>query len=121
MRRVDESRGGEMSKFLFSYRVPDDYRPSGETGQVWEDFFDSLADRKIDLGHGVIAARRLGNLGVGTRLGGYSMVEADDLEHAAALARGCPALSLGGGVEVGAVPEFPTPTASEPTARSDIE
>jgi hypothetical protein len=110
-----------MSKFLFSYRVPDDYKPGGETGRVWEAFFDSLGDRKIDLGHGVIAVRRVGNLGDGTRLGGYSMVEADDLEHAAALAADCPALSLGGGVEVGAVPEFPVPTASEPTAHSGIE
>jgi hypothetical protein len=109
-----------MSKFLFSYRVPDEYKPSRATAQAWEAFFDGLGDRKIDPGHGVVAARRLGNLSVSTRLGGYSMVEADDLEHAAALARGCPALSLGGGVEVGAVPEFPTPTASEPAAQSGI-
>jgi len=33
-------------------------------------------------------------------------VTAEDIDGAAALAEGCPALRLGGGVEIGAVPEF---------------
>jgi len=41
-----------------------------------------------------------------TRLGGYSVVTAEDIDGAAALATGCPALQFGGGVEIGAVPEF---------------
>ena len=36
-----------------------------------------------------------------TELGGYSIVSADDLSAAVAIARSCPALSAGGGVEVG--------------------
>jgi hypothetical protein len=60
----------------------------------------------VDPGHAVLATRTLGNLGAGTRLGGYSLVTAEDMEGAAALAQGCPALELGGGVEIGAVPDF---------------
>jgi hypothetical protein len=95
-----------MPRFVFSYRVPQDYQPGAETGKAWQAWFDGLGASRIDPGHGVLATRMLGNLGVGTRLGGYSMVTAEDMEEAAALADGCPALRLGGGVEIGAVPEF---------------
>jgi hypothetical protein len=54
----------------------------------------------------VVGTQTLGKLDAQTRLGGYSMVTATDLEHATVLAKGCPALQLGGGVEIGAVPEF---------------
>lgn len=96
-----------MPRFLFSYRVPEEYRPGAETGQAWEAWFGSLGSSRIDAGHAVIAARALGNLDAGTRLGGYSVVTAEDMDGAAALAAGCPALALGGGVEIGAIPEFP--------------
>lgn len=33
-------------------------------------------------------------------IGGYSVVEAKDLDHAAELAKGCPILEVGGSVEV---------------------
>ena len=36
-----------------------------------------------------------------TRLGGYSLITADDLAAAVALAKGCPALDEGAGVQVG--------------------
>jgi hypothetical protein len=92
--------------FLFSYRVPRDYQPGAETGQAWQAWFDSLGSSRIDTGHAVVATRMLGNLDAQTRLGGYSVVTAEDMEGAAALAERCPALRLGGGVEIGAVPEF---------------
>jgi hypothetical protein len=50
--------------------------------------------------------RTLSSLGAGTRLGGYSVVTAEDIDGAAALAARCPALQLGGGVEIGAIPDF---------------
>ena len=36
-------------------------------------------------------------------LGGYSLIEADDLDAALELTTGCPVLASGGGVEVGVV------------------
>ena len=95
-----------MPRFLFSYRVPTDYRPGAETGQAWEAWFGSLGSSRIDTGHGVLATRALGSLDAGTRLGGYSVVTAEDMDGAAVLAEGCPALALGGGVEIGVIPEF---------------
>jgi hypothetical protein len=95
-----------VARFLFSYRVPRDYQPGTETGQAWEAWFESLGSSRIDPGHGVLATRALGRLDAGTRLGGYSVVTAGDMDGAAALAEGCPALRLGGGVEIGAIPEF---------------
>ena len=96
-----------MPKFLFSYRVPKDYRPGPETGKAWEAWFEGLGDSRIDTGHGVVTTQALGNLGADTRLGGYSLVAAEDMEAVAALAEGCPALEVGGGLEIGAVREFP--------------
>ena len=95
-----------MAKFLFSYRVAKGYRPGAESGKAWQAWFESLGSSRIDTGHAVIATRTLGNLDAETRLGGYSVVAAEDMEAAAALAAGCPALQLGGGVEVGTIPEL---------------
>jgi hypothetical protein len=96
-----------MPKFLFSYRVPQDYRPGEETGKAWQAWFDELGGSLADLGHGVLGTRAMGTLDDGTRIGGYSVVTADDIDSAAALAKGCPALRLGGGVEIGAVLDNP--------------
>ena len=95
-----------MPRFLFSYRVPRDYQPGAETGRAWEAWFGSLGGSHVDAGNGVIATRTLGKLDDQTRLGGYSVVTAEDIDGAAALAMRCPALQFGGGVEIGAVPEF---------------
>jgi len=95
-----------VPRFLFSSRVPRDYQPGAETGRVWEAWFGSLGGSRVDAGHGVIATRALGTLDDQTRLGGYSVVTAEDIDGAATLATGCSALQFGGGVEIGAVPEF---------------
>jgi len=60
-----------------------------------------------DLGKPVLQATALGDCGAGTRLGGYSLITPDDLEAALELARDCPALQQGGGVEVGVLGEVP--------------
>jgi YCII-related domain len=91
-----------MAKFLFSYRAQQDYtigRP--DTAAAWRAWFDSMGTTLVDRGLPVVESIPLGNLGADTRLGGYSIVTADDLDAAIAIAKGCPALSQGGGVEVG--------------------
>jgi len=95
-----------VPKFLFSYRVPKDYLPGAESGKAWDAWFEILGSSRTDAGYGVVATRTLGKLDAETRLGGYSVVTAEDMERAAALAEGCPAVRLGGGVEIGAVPEI---------------
>ena len=94
-----------MARFLFSYRVPHDYKPSPKTTPTWTAWFDGMGASRLDLGSGVSESSSLGDVGPDTRLGGYSIIAADDLEAAVAIAKGCPALRLGGGVEVGTVLE----------------
>ena len=95
-----------MAKFVFSYRVARDYQPGAESGRAWEAWFERVGSSRVDTGHGVVATRTLGRLDARTRLGGYSLVTAEDIDGAAVLAKRCPALQLGGGVEIGTVPEF---------------
>ena len=95
-----------MAKFLFAYRVPRDYTPGRpQNVAAWIAWFESmgasLGASLVDQGLPVVASSPLGSSGAGTRLGGYSLVSAEDLDAALAIAKGCPALELNGGVEVG--------------------
>ncbi|HEY7947277.1 MAG TPA: hypothetical protein VID75_06355 [Acidimicrobiales bacterium] len=97
-----------MTTFLFSYRMPLDYTP-GRPGapEAWKAFFDSLGPDLVDPGNPVFESTGLGTSSDdATRLGGYSLVSADDLESAVTMAKGCPALEAGGGVEVGLITEI---------------
>ena len=91
-----------MSHFLFTYRAPDDYSAfEPETVAAWAEWFASLGSNLVDPGQPVGDARQIGACGVGNRLGGFSVVAAEDLDAAAELAKGCPGLQHGFGVEVG--------------------
>ena len=58
-------------------------------------------DSVVDRGNRVVDTNTLGRAAPDTVLGGYSLVRADDLDVAVALAKGCPILESSGGVEVG--------------------
>ena len=100
-----------MAKFLFVHCVPQDYKP-GEPKNVaaWQAWFESMGANRVDPGSAVIETSSLGNLGEGTRIGGYLVVTADDLDAALAVAKGCPSLGLGGGIEVGLIAIPPSAT-----------
>ncbi len=91
-----------MSTFLFAYRAPKNYTPGDpEAMAAWQAFFEDMGSGVVDVGNPIFARTALGNSADDTVLGGYSLVSADDLESAVAMARGCPTLKNGGGVEVG--------------------
>jgi hypothetical protein len=93
-----------MPQFLLSYRLLGDYVTGRlENATAWMAFFDGLGDHLAELGRPVVESRTLGNCEADTRLGGYSLVEAEDIEAAVTLVKDCPALDLGAGVEVGQV------------------
>jgi hypothetical protein len=69
-------------------------------------WFEKLGGAVVDPGNPVGARSSLGNCGSGSVLGGYSLITADDLEAAVTLAKGCPALAAGGGVEIGELTEM---------------
>jgi hypothetical protein len=93
-----------MPTFVFNYRMPKDYvRGGADTMAAWAAWFDSMGANLADRGNPVFESTEVGNCGDSTGLGGYSLLSAEDLESAVALAKGCPALDAGGGVEVGAI------------------
>ena len=96
-----------MPKYVLVYRAPDDYVP-GQPDAVaeWATFHESLEGQIVDFGNPVFEVSSLGNCRDNTHLGGYSLITADDLESAVALAKGAPVLGIGGGVEVGEITEL---------------
>jgi hypothetical protein len=95
-----------MAQYVFSYRVAADYAPSAETPGEWQAWFAAMGSALVDRGHAVTDYASLGEVGgSGSRMIGYSVVSAQDMDSAVALAKDCPALRVGGGVEVGPVME----------------
>ncbi len=95
-----------MGKYVFSFRVPADYRPDTGTPAEWQAWFGGLGSALVDVGHAVTGYASLGEVGGGgSRMVAYSVVSAEDMDSALALAKECPVLRVGGGVEVGPVME----------------
>jgi hypothetical protein len=90
-----------MATFVLAHRSPTGYVGTAETGAAWSAWLAELGSQLLDQGNPVFTRQPLGNCGPETGLGGYTLVTTDDLEGAVALARGCPMLAVGGGVEVG--------------------
>ncbi len=97
-----------MTTFLYSYRLPADYQPGRpEAVAAWRAFFEGLGSSLADPGNPVFESATLGNCGTGSaQLAGFSLITADDLQAAAAMAKRCPVLDEGGGVEVGVITEI---------------
>lgn len=95
-----------MGKYVFSFRVPSDYRPNAETPAEWQAWFGGLGSALVDVGNAVTDYAALGEVGgSGSRMVAYSVVSAEDMDSALALAKDCPVMRVGGGVEVGPVME----------------
>jgi hypothetical protein len=92
-----------MANYVYIYRAPKNSPSAPSEGAVaaWTAWFERIGDSVVDRGAPVFDRSTLGNSPTGTELGGYSLVRADDLEAAVALAKGCPILERGGAVEVG--------------------
>ena len=100
-----------MPTFLFSYRMPANYQPGRPDAVAnWIAFFQGLGDHVVDAGKPVSETAEVGHCGAGTRNGGYSLISAEDLESAVAMAKGCPALAEGAGVQIGLLSDL-GPTA----------
>ena len=102
-----------MPTFVFTYRAPKGYTRTADTGHAWWSRFNGMGDAVVDVGRPVVGRSALGNLSTDTtELGGYSVVRADDLEAAIAIAKGCPYLDGAGGIEVGELGELPSAIAA---------
>jgi hypothetical protein len=97
-----------MAEFIFTYRTPADYTLGNRDGiAAWNTWFQGLGSQLRDLGKPVFNRATVGDSGDGARLGGYSLVTAENLDEAITLAKGCPILAAGGGVEVGELADLP--------------
>ena len=110
-----------MSEFVLLYRSSPEVRretmgspeKAQQTMQKWRDWFKQMTDKgqlkslgqPLEDGGKVVGGNRktiTDGPYAETKdvVGGYSLVEAPDLEHAAQIASGCPILESGGSVEV---------------------
>ena len=95
-----------MATYVFSFRVPSDYTPHAGTTAEWQAWFGGLGSALVDIGNAVTDYASLGEVGGSdSRMVAYSVVAAEDMDSALALAKGCPVMRVGGGVEVGPVLE----------------
>jgi hypothetical protein len=91
-----------MTNYVFSFRVPSDYRPHAGTPGEWQAWFGGLGSALVDVGNAVTDYASLGEVGGSdSRMVAYSVVSAEDIDSALALAKDCPVMRVGGGVEVG--------------------
>jgi hypothetical protein len=97
-----------MTTYLFSYRMPNGYTPGNpDAARAWGSFFAGIGSNLVDVGNPTFESTSLGTCESSvTHLGGFSLVTADDLEAAVAMAKASPAVANGGGVEVGVITEI---------------
>jgi hypothetical protein len=94
-----------MTTFLLVYRAAkNDTRSDPAVMAAWQTFLEALGGSLVDTGNPIFAQSTLGDCNTDTTvLGGYSIIEAADLDAATALADRCPTLTTAGGVEVGEI------------------
>jgi hypothetical protein len=96
-----------MPTFVFTYRLTPGYTRTPESGAAWTAWFDGMGSQVAELGQPAVSGTAIGNCGPGTELSGYSLISADDLDSALEVAKGCPSLTRGGGVEIAQLVEVP--------------
>jgi hypothetical protein len=102
-----------MDTYLLVHRHPHNYVGRPDTFAAWEAWFDKFGDALVDLGNPVLGDRTVAsNAGTPLPLGGYTIINAENVDEATRLAQGCPTVAEGGAVEVGRL--TPTPGRQHP-------
>jgi hypothetical protein len=97
-----------MTEFIFTYRTPAGYTPgTPDVIAAWNAWFQGMGSQLRDLGKPVFNRATVGGSADGALLGGYSLVTAENLDEAVTLAKSCPIVAAGGGVEVGELADLP--------------
>jgi hypothetical protein len=98
-----------MPKFLFAYhggKMPETEAEIAAEMQRWRDWMDGLGDALVDPGNPVgmsstVSIDGVADNGGANPVSGYSLVMADDMNAALAMAAGCPMVTQGhGAIEV---------------------
>ena len=84
--------------------MPETQEEQARVMQQWTDWFGKIGDALVDGGNPVSQTKRIdanGSVGEATNgPTGYSVIKADSLDQAVALAKGCPVLAGGASIEV---------------------
>jgi hypothetical protein len=100
----------EMTQYLFTYRSVPGFDWFGDPNGLpdWQTFLEEIEPNMVDPGWPAFEPTKLlGETGESTQVGGYSLITADSLEAAAAMAKGCPTMTRGGGIEVAVLADLP--------------
>ena len=97
-----------MATYLLNYhggKMPETPEENAQVMQAWTGWLGALGDRVVDQGNPVGQVRTIASNGSVSDGGtnpssGYSIIKADNLDHAVELAKGCPVLRGGASVEV---------------------
>lgn len=96
-----------MPSYVFTYRQPKEQPLNMDAAQDWFAWFEEIGEHITMPGSAVSTARQLGNVEGSQRVSGFTVISANDLDHATELAQGCPALRQGYGIEIGEIAEIP--------------
>lgn len=101
-----------MANFVLLYqggKMPESPEEGARVMQAWTAWFSQLGDALVDGGNPASGARTVASNGSVSNdsafPSGYSIIKADSLDAAVALAKGCPVLQGGASVQV--VETFP--------------
>ena len=97
-----------MSDFVLLYQggsMPDTDEAQKQAMEAWGTWFTSMGSAVKDPGNPMAAAKSIASDGavsdaVGASLTGYTILTADSIDHALALAKGCPVLQGGATITV---------------------
>lgn len=89
-----------MPTYLLTHHFPNNYKGSPEAAAAATAWFKHLGAHHMGGGNPAVATRTLGNCETDAGAFAYTLVAADNLDAAVALAEVWPLLARGGGVEV---------------------
>lgn len=98
-----------MPKYLFTYHggsAPQSQEEGAKVMEAWNNWFNGLGSAVVDMGNPTGASGTVGSDGSTSAGGGanpvtgYSLINADNLDAALEIARGCPQLAANGTIEV---------------------
>lgn len=92
-----------MPKFVFAYhggKAPENPGEGAEVMAKWQAWFGTMGDAVVDGGNPVGPSKTVSKDGVAddggsNPLGGYSLVQAENIEAAVEMAKGCPIMDHG--------------------------
>lgn len=94
-----------MTKFLYTYHgggMPESEEEQAKHMTAWGEWMGSIGSAFVDMGAPTSSSKTVSRDGItdgggANPVGGYGLVEAESLEAAAEMAKGCPVVTLSGG------------------------